>query len=451
MLPHGIRLLCAALLLLTPATALSAAAARVEFVSGKVIAVDARGNSRTLIRGAEIVQGDTVDTGPGRVQLRFSDGAYVSLQPQSKFRVDEYRFEGKADGSERGFFSLLQGGLRTITGLVGRTNKRNYQVSTAVATIGIRGTEYTVSYGNSVSGSVGEGEIVVCNGAGCLDVTSGQSYYVAEANVLPVITGKKTDLPPPQPESPPAQLVAGDQTGATGTPAGLQFTGSQQLTLGVVVNVTCISACTPAFSLLPSDIITFNADGSVASVNSGKDPLTNVRSFGNDGFIAWGVGDDKFGQPFHYVTGLPAMFSELATLAAHQPVAYFDLIGGSTPTAVNPNTGAAVTGMLTGGVLEAQFAAGTANLVLDIAIAGTKLTVQAQNMTFLDNGGVLAFARPSVACSVGGCSGTVKGFIGSQGLRAGAIYEVSVSSVSLPGQVVGSAAFANRSPPSTTP
>ena len=37
-------------------------------------------------------------------------------------------------------------GLRTITGLVGRSNRDNYKVTTAVATIGIRGTEYTGAF-----------------------------------------------------------------------------------------------------------------------------------------------------------------------------------------------------------------------------------------------------------------------------------------------------------------
>jgi DNA-binding beta-propeller fold protein YncE len=70
------------------------------------------------------------------------------------------------------------------------------QINTTVATIGIRGTEYTLAYGNSVSGSVGEGQIDVCNGGGCLPVGSGQSFYVAASDVKPEITSKKTDLPP---------------------------------------------------------------------------------------------------------------------------------------------------------------------------------------------------------------------------------------------------------------
>jgi hypothetical protein len=429
--------------------ALAAPAARVEFVAGKVVATDTQGRERVLTRGATVGEGDTVDTGMGRAQLRFTDGAYVSLQPGSKFRIDAYRFDGRTDGSERGFFSLLQGGLRTITGLVGRTNKSNYQVTTAVATIGIRGTEYTVSYGNSVTGAVGEGEIVVCNAGGCLDVRNGESYFVADADVRPVITGKKTDLPPAQPENAPAELVAGDTTTSTGTPAGLRLSGTQQLPLGATVNVVCVSACYPAFDLLGQDTITFNDDGSVASVNAGNDPLTGVRAFGNDGLVAWGVGTDRFGQSFHYVTGLPAMYSDLSGLAGNQPIAYFDLIAQPNPLAiaVNSATGAAVTGQLTGGTLEARFGAGYVNARLNIAIAGADLTVQANDLGFYDAGGTLGFYNDTATCTAGGaCSGEVKGFIGKGAARAGAIYRVSVSGVDLPGPVVGAAAFANRNP-----
>ncbi|MBV5276984.1 FecR domain-containing protein, partial [bacterium] len=94
------------------------------------------------------------------------------------FRVDDYQYSGKTDGQEKGFFSLLKGGLRTITGLVGRSNRDNYKVTTSVATIGIRGTEYTGAF-NSATGELvvntGEGLVEVCNGAGCMMLAPGQS------------------------------------------------------------------------------------------------------------------------------------------------------------------------------------------------------------------------------------------------------------------------------------
>ena len=158
---------------------------------------------------------------PAGVQLRFTDGAYMSLQPGSSFRIDQYSFSGVADGSERGFFSLLKGGLRTISGLVGRTNKKNYQIKTTIATIGIRGTEYTVSYDGTARGAVGEGEIAVCNLGGCLYVASGQSYYVADAQTKPVLSAVRTSLAPPPPTQYTSDPVSGDRITGAGVPIAL--------------------------------------------------------------------------------------------------------------------------------------------------------------------------------------------------------------------------------------
>jgi hypothetical protein len=128
---------------LLPGAAL-AEAARVTFSHGPVAATAADGARRALARGAEIDAGDTISTGKGRAQLRFTDGSFVSLKPNTDFRVDEYAFKGGNDTTERGFFSLLRGGLRTITGLVGRVRKGRYRMRTSVATLGIRGTDYNL-------------------------------------------------------------------------------------------------------------------------------------------------------------------------------------------------------------------------------------------------------------------------------------------------------------------
>src|SRR3546814_7082028 len=46
--------------------------------------------------------------------------------------------------SKSGFFRLLKGGFRAVSGLIGRVDHEEYRVSTPVATIGIRGTDYYV-------------------------------------------------------------------------------------------------------------------------------------------------------------------------------------------------------------------------------------------------------------------------------------------------------------------
>ncbi|MBZ0145449.1 MAG: FecR family protein [Rhodocyclaceae bacterium] len=154
-------------------------------------------------RGAEVSPGDTVDTGSGRAQLRFTDGAMVSLQPQTQFRIDAYEFKAEAVGGEKGFFSLLKGAMRTITGAIGKSDRKAYRLDTAVATIGIRGTEYAVAYGNSITVTTNSGLVEVCNSAGCLLVEAGQSAYVPDANTLPAFTRRNALDPLGQPPGPP--------------------------------------------------------------------------------------------------------------------------------------------------------------------------------------------------------------------------------------------------------
>ncbi len=191
-------------------TALADDAAKVDFALGEVVAVQSDGTRRQLSRGGKVSSGETVDTGTGRAQLRFSDGAMVSLQPQTQFRIDAYEFKGQPDGSERGFFSLLKGAMRTITGAIGKTDRKAYRLDTAVATIGIRGTEYAVAYGNSITVTTNSGLVEVCNSAGCLLVEAGQSAFVPDANTLPLLT-RRSALDPLL--APPAAPVPGFSSG----------------------------------------------------------------------------------------------------------------------------------------------------------------------------------------------------------------------------------------------
>jgi len=192
-------------MLITASPLLAAAAATVEFVWGTAYAVSISGEKRELEKGSGIDVGDTVISETARVQLRFTDGGFVSLAPRSEFRVNAYSYSGKPDGSERVAMELMKGGLRTISGLIGKAIQSAYEMKTKVATIGIRGTEYTVVYGESVSGTVSAGAVAVCNAGGCLDVTHGQSYYVMNENTKPVFISTPALLSPPQP------VIAGER------------------------------------------------------------------------------------------------------------------------------------------------------------------------------------------------------------------------------------------------
>jgi hypothetical protein len=164
------------------------AAASVEFVSGQVRIVARDGAARAALTHSRIFSGETVATGrDARVVLRFSDGGIFALQPETRFRIDDYRFSGRVDGRERSYVSLVKGGLRAITGAIGRHSKRNFRVVTPAATIGVRGTQYAIRYTSTLVASVSDGEIELCNGGGCRRAVRGEAYYVPAPDTEPVL------------------------------------------------------------------------------------------------------------------------------------------------------------------------------------------------------------------------------------------------------------------------
>mgnify|MGYP000988074257 CR=1 FL=1 len=200
-----------------PVIGYSAGAAQIDFATGAVTAVSSSGAQRPLVKGAEISNGDTIRTGDGgRAQVRFSDGALISLQPTTEFRVDNYEFSNQPTGQEKGFFSLIKGGMRTITGLIGRSNRDNYKVTTSVATIGIRGTHFGALLCQADCGSVQNatgsapadglhvdvtsGSVSVTNAGGQTLVNAGQFGFVPNAATPPAVVppsqGIQVTMPP---------------------------------------------------------------------------------------------------------------------------------------------------------------------------------------------------------------------------------------------------------------
>ena len=189
-----------------PAAAVAAKAGQIDFVVGEVTATGGDGARRALAKGAAIEVGDTIETNAGRAWLRFRDGGYMSLQPNTEFRVDDYRFEGESDAQEKSFFSLLKGGMRAVTGFIGQRNKDAYRVNTPVATIGIRGTEYLATLGDSLTVSCGEGVCVVTNEAGEVVLQAGQTVYMKDNQSRGERTTRKVVLPP----NAPVQFTGGE-------------------------------------------------------------------------------------------------------------------------------------------------------------------------------------------------------------------------------------------------
>lgn len=81
-----------------------------------------------------------------QAEIVFTDNTLMTFRPGSQFSIDQYATYKKNKSGSVGKYimSLIEGGFRTITGLIAKSNPSDYQVNTPVATIGVRGTDYAV-------------------------------------------------------------------------------------------------------------------------------------------------------------------------------------------------------------------------------------------------------------------------------------------------------------------
>ena len=132
----------------------------VTSVTGNAQAQAGTGPSRALRLGDVVNQGDTVSTSAGSsVVLRFDDGQVAALTANSRMQVTTYQYNEPAQTGNV-LLSLVTGGMRAITGFIGRRNPNQVGYRASTATIGIRGTDVMiVTLQGNVVVTVERGEI----------------------------------------------------------------------------------------------------------------------------------------------------------------------------------------------------------------------------------------------------------------------------------------------------
>lgn len=125
------------------AKARPAPSGRVGFAKGSVVAYAASGRARSLKTGYPLFNGERVVTSASSYTvLGFRDGGRITVLPNSEFKVERFEYVAEAPEQGRSFFRLVRGGLRAVTGAIGKARRSRYRMGTPVATIGIRGTAY---------------------------------------------------------------------------------------------------------------------------------------------------------------------------------------------------------------------------------------------------------------------------------------------------------------------
>jgi hypothetical protein len=182
-------------LALASAAGTALGAGQVTQLSGTLSVRKADGTVRILSQRSQVDSGDTVSTErDSYAQIRFTDGAQLTLKPNSAVKIDNFKFTEDKPQEDSFLYSLVKGGLRAVTGIVGKRSKDKYELGTATATIGIRGTTFSADdcmnsreqsadcarLDAAVYVGVADGEVVVRNGQGELGLSAGQFGLISQ-------------------------------------------------------------------------------------------------------------------------------------------------------------------------------------------------------------------------------------------------------------------------------
>jgi len=180
---------------------------RVMYIRGSVTAIDGTtGVPRILRADSRVRLGEVIETGPKSVvQIVFPDRSMLHVKSDSKIKVAEFNFTRAKPEDDDMVVNIFKGGMRSLTGLVGKRNPDKVRYKTPVATIGIRGTILEISQTKS-----GSFQTIFDYGGGYV-LTADQTRLLLgarEAGEVNADGSGNVKIPYPRTEDDPALLAA---------------------------------------------------------------------------------------------------------------------------------------------------------------------------------------------------------------------------------------------------
>jgi hypothetical protein len=208
---------------------------KVTHLSGLLTVERAGIATKILSVQSAVLEGDLLRTEEDTyARIKFNDNSEVVLRPETSFKINEMRFQESSGTANKSDMELIKGGMRAVTGLIGKNNPDAVKVATPTATIGIRGTHFGLLFcqdscanvanpngvvpENGLHADVVSGAISVTNGAGTVDLSAGQFGYVPSPNAMPQLVppsqGVQVTMPPSirQNEAPSAAIGKGKES-----------------------------------------------------------------------------------------------------------------------------------------------------------------------------------------------------------------------------------------------
>lgn len=178
--------------------------ANVTHLNGVLAARHSDGTVKLLAVNSEVDLGDVLVTERDtHARIKFADGSEIVLRPGSQLKVEKFSFDQAKPESDSLVLNMLKGGMRAVSGIIGKRNKGAVAYTTPTATIGIRGTHFGALYchgdcdgisGNGVIAprdglylDVAQGAIEVTTRAGSMILNAGEFGFVEDETTMPKV------------------------------------------------------------------------------------------------------------------------------------------------------------------------------------------------------------------------------------------------------------------------
>ena len=131
------------LVILFYAGPLWASIGNVDKLEGKGV-IDRNKEDITLEKELSIEQYDTVKTGNGKVGILFIDDTRVDVTQHSKLIIDEFVYDPNTKKGKLNLSAKL-GTIKYASGQIAKTSRQDITITTPTATIGVRGTDFSMT------------------------------------------------------------------------------------------------------------------------------------------------------------------------------------------------------------------------------------------------------------------------------------------------------------------
>jgi len=171
-------------------------------VAGKA-ALERGQTSLNVVEALPVEAGDTLTvTSQSKVQLQFDDDSLFTIPGAAVLRVDA--FDLPKSGPGRAVYTLVDGGLRTITGRISKNAQDIYELHTDLATVTVKGSAYAAARCRKACAGAqpglyvrsDKGQITIANANGKLALRPGQIGFVGENPGAPALAKDSPFLDP---------------------------------------------------------------------------------------------------------------------------------------------------------------------------------------------------------------------------------------------------------------